>query len=233
MSALKGEWENGISGKQMDSVQEDSCTFSHGNSRGNKHNRPLLLQGHRLRLTEEDLRQEKSQGERVLLERKVEKHTSSCKGNCTNPLCNFWHPPVRQNYKSETGCNIGDKCLVRHTEADRHHSKKKSKKSGGKIGRLTEGAKNIWVVCPKRLSHWRSLFYRRAGKWDQIAPSNSPRARDHIKNRERKGPSQGVLQKCEPQERSSCAAKFEDDTLQETLQQERCAENFISRAVEN
>ena len=24
--------------------------------------------------------------------------------NCEDPSCNYWHPPARQNYKSETGC---------------------------------------------------------------------------------------------------------------------------------
>ena len=45
----------------------------------------------------------------------------------------------------------------------------------------------------------------------------------HRKIWERKGPSGGIVQKCEPQERNPCAPKFEDRTLQETLQQERCA----------
>ena len=44
------------------------------------------------------------------------------------------------------------------------------------------------------------------------------------KNSEKTCPSQGVIQKCEPQERKTCAPKSEDRTLQETLQQERCAE---------
>ena len=45
----------------------------------------------------------------------------------------------------------------------------------------------------------------------------------HIKFRERKGPSQGVIQKCEPQERNPCAPRLEDRTRQETLHQARCA----------
>ena len=44
-----------------------------------------------------------------------------------------------------------------------------------------------------------------------------------VKIRERKGPSQGVVPKCEPQERNPCAPKIEDRTLQGTLQQDRCA----------
>ena len=41
----------------------------------------------------------------------------------------------------------------------------------------------------------------------------------HVRIRERKGPSQGVTQKCEPQERSPLAPKYEDRTQDETLQQ--------------
>ena len=40
---------------------------------------------------------------------------------------------------------------------------------------------------------------------------------------ERKGPSQGDIQKCEPQERSPWAPKFEDRTQEGTFQKERCA----------
>ena len=34
----------------------------------------------------------------------------------------------------------------------------------------------------------------------------------HMNIRERKGPSQGVVQNCEPQERNPCAPKIEDRT---------------------
>ena len=39
------------------------------------------------------------------------------------PSCKFWHPPVCQNYKSETGCKNGRKCFFRHVEADEMPSK--------------------------------------------------------------------------------------------------------------
>ena len=44
-----------------------------------------------------------------------------------------------------------------------------------------------------------------------------------MKIRERKGPSQGVAQKCEPRDRNPWAPKFEERTQEETLHQERCA----------
>ena len=43
------------------------------------------------------------------------------------------------------------------------------------------------------------------------------------KNRERKGPSRGVIQKCELHERSSCAPTFAEGTQDETLHQENQA----------
>ena len=45
----------------------------------------------------------------------------------------------------------------------------------------------------------------------------------HHKKRERTGPSRGLIQKCEPHERSPCAPRFEDRTEDETLHQERYA----------
>ena len=44
-----------------------------------------------------------------------------------------------------------------------------------------------------------------------------------IKNREREGPSRGIIQKCEPHERSPCAPKLGERSHEETLHQERCA----------
>ena len=29
-----------------------------------------------------------------------------------------WHPPACQNYKSESGCKFGDKCMFRHEQVD-------------------------------------------------------------------------------------------------------------------
>ena len=87
---------------------------------------------------------------------------------CTNPSCDLWHPPVCLNCKSESGCKYGDICLFRHVEADGQPSKK-SKKCGTqrKVGKL---GSNHTVKFSK-------------GTWH------------HIKIRERKGPSRGVIQK--------------------------------------
>ena len=44
-----------------------------------------------------------------------------------------------------------------------------------------------------------------------------------IKIRDRKGPSRGVIPKCEPHERNPCAPRIEERTQGATLHQERCA----------
>ena len=49
------------------------------------------------------------------------------RGKCTNPSCNYWHPPMCQNYKYESGCNYGNRCYFRHVEADEMPSKKVEK----------------------------------------------------------------------------------------------------------
>ena len=46
-SPLKGKWKNALSEKQLDGVQEETLAVD------KKHNRPLLLQRRRHRLTEE------------------------------------------------------------------------------------------------------------------------------------------------------------------------------------
>ena len=45
----------------------------------------------------------------------------------------------------------------------------------------------------------------------------------HMKFRERRGLSLGVIQRADPHERSPHAQKFEDGSQEETLKQERCA----------
>ena len=120
----------------------------------------------------------------------------------------FWRPPVCQNYTSESGCQFGDKCLVRHTEAEGQPSKM-SNNSGG-LDQLLQWSLCSWVVCPK-ITLRESLFYV------HVAPHC-------ISGTKGSGPSRGVVRKCVSHERNPCAPKnFEDRTLQETLQQERCA----------
>ena len=61
-----GDW---YQWKATGQCSKDSCSFSHGNTRGqqNKHNRSLLLQRRRHRLTEEDFRKSVTPREKKVL----------------------------------------------------------------------------------------------------------------------------------------------------------------------
>ena len=128
-------------------------------------------------------------------------------GKCTDP-CDCWHPPVCQNYKSESGCKFGDICLFRHSEVDGQPKKKvASLKESIQLGCVSQD-----TVPPKK------LFHGKVEKWDQIAPSQSPKGTlHHTKMGEKRVHRKRVIQKCEPQERNPCAPKCEDKTLQENL----------------
>ena len=49
------------------------------------------------------------------------------KGTCTRSLCEYWHPPEGQFYKTETGCKAGDKCLFPHHKVGEQPIKKPKK----------------------------------------------------------------------------------------------------------
>ena len=165
MSALREGWEHAISGKQMDSVQEETLAVSVTEMIvGNEHNCPLLLRMRRHRLTEESLRKSLGPGEKVLLKRKVGRRACQnyFKGSCANPSCDCWHPPVCQNYKSVSGCNHGEKCRFRHVEAHKQPSKK-SKKCGGK-GPVASLNESIQFGCVSQDSHPRTSTLRKSRK---------------------------------------------------------------------
>ena len=108
------------------------------------------------------------------LEKKAEDRAKKTSKKCTDPSCDCWHPPIRQNYKFEAGCNFGDQCLFGHTEADGQPCEM-SKKSGGKgsVPILKESTQ--WgCVCPK-ITLRKCLFCGKLEIWDRIIPSDSSR----------------------------------------------------------
>ena len=124
--------------------------------------------------------------------------------------------------EAESGCNFGDQCLFRHTQADGQPSTK-SKESGGK-GSVALLKESIQLGCVSQDCPPRKSTLREVGKMGSNHTVRfSKGSWNQVKHRESKGPSQGVMPKCEPQDRNPCAPKFEDRTRQETLQQERCA----------
>ena len=104
----------------------------------------------------------------VHLERDSEKpRRHHLKGNRMNPLSDNWHPPICQNYKTESGCTFGENCIFRHNEVDSQPNKKPNK-SGGKG--------SVALLSESNRARERSPFYGRTKKCDQIAPSLSPNA---------------------------------------------------------
>ena len=224
-ASAKGRWENATSGKQMDNVRRENHVVSVMIPRletdaisGKRGSRPLWTKSEGTDWRKDTLkkfRQQRRGGKipcRYFL-----------RGKCTSPSCNCWHPPVCLNYKSESRCTCGEKCRVRHVEADGQPSKKSKKSGCERISGLIKGVCTR-VSCVSRFSSEKIHSAERKEIWYQITPSNSPRARwYHIKTRERKGPSRGVVHKCEPHERNPCAPRFEERTHDETVHQEKRA----------
>ena len=114
-SALKGDLEKAIRGKQKDSVRKEMLAVSATTIvRVEKwHNRPLLHQDRKRKTTEE-------------VPRKETPPTGS------SPSGRYWRPPVCQYYKSASGRELGDKCSLRHTEVDSQPGKNSRRKVVGK-----------------------------------------------------------------------------------------------------
>ena len=116
-----------------------------------------------------------------------------------------------QNYKSETGC------IFRHVE-DEEKPSKKSKKGGAKGSVVIL---NTQLGCVSQDSYPRKSILRERGKLGtKHAVTFSKSTWHKIKIRERKCPSQGAIQKCEPHERGPCPPKFGERSHEETVHQE-------------
>ena len=68
------------------------------------------------------------------------------KGTCTRSLCEYWHPPECQFYKTETGCNAGDKCLFPHYKVDEQQNKKPKKGYYSHKGRESDDKHAVALV---------------------------------------------------------------------------------------
>ena len=142
------------------------------------------------------------------------------KRSCTNPPCNYWHPPVCQNYKSEAGYKVGDKWSnQRQTEADRRPSEKSKKSCGKRSAALFKESKQLGCTFRDTEPPKKSILRKSPKKMGSNCTVIFSKGTIHrVKIRERKGPSQGVIQKRGPQEHNPCAPEFEDRTPEETLQ---------------
>ena len=82
----------------------------------------------------------------------------------------------------------------------------------------------VQLGCLSHDSTQRKSMLRENGKLGSThAVKFSKATMRFVKIREKKGPWQGIIQKCEPQDRNPWAPKFEERTQDETLKQEQCA----------
>ena len=65
---------------------------------------------------------------------------------CTKPSRDSWHPPVCQNYKSQSGCKFGETWSFLHREADRQPSKRPKKGGGKGSAALLKNAKRLGCI---------------------------------------------------------------------------------------
>ena len=128
-------------------------------------------------------------------------------GKCTKPSCDFWHPPECQYYKKPSGCRFDDKCAFMHQQVEGQPYKKPKRQSDeGAVARLKNSRQ---VVCvfqgmtkPKFSSVSRLTHTVQFSK-------NTLR---HIKIRESKCPTLGVIQRTSPHEGSPYASDAPAET---------------------
>ena len=140
--------------------------------------------------------------------------------------CDFRHPPVCRNYKSESRCIYGSNCLFRHADGEEKPRKRSKKES-------TQGAVAIlkhreFRGCVSQNSDPKKSILRKAGQVRGNASGRhtikfSGRTRYEIRTWDRKGPSRGIIQKSDTHERNPWAPKFEERTPKVSLRQEDCA----------
>ena len=136
----------------------DSCSFSHdklvhGDLYGCQRRKGRLSSpapSSKAKTDEGRETSSKTSGNRGKLFRQQERNSVSVK-KLSTPSCKFGHPPVCQNYKSETGSKFGRTCFFRHVEAEGKPSKK-SKKGGGQGDGVPMARGSRTCVCANTFS---------------------------------------------------------------------------------
>ena len=149
--------------------------------RDEKDDRPLPHQIRRPRLTARKKNLQNNQA----TEMKDKRSKIPCRyRSCNNLSCGYWHLPVCQNYRCNTGCTFCDKCRFRHVEAEEKPSKK-SKKGGAK-GSVALLKESFQVGCVSQDSHPRKSIPRKEGRLaSNRTVKFSKGAWHHIKIREK------------------------------------------------
>ena len=116
-------------------------------------------------------------------------------GNCTNPSCDHWHPPVCQFYKPESGCKFGEKCVFRHKEVGSQPDEK-PKNSGGKGSvSLLKSSKQLGCAAPMLPNLRTNLRKKPCNKNDAAAEKHEKWRNMFISSKKRTKPHSPRLQK--------------------------------------
>ena len=144
-------------------------------------------------------------------------------GECTKPSCDSWHSPECQYYKKPSGCRFGDKCAVTHHQDGQPCNKPKKQSDDGAVAFLKNSGLLRCVFQDVEPPKFSSILQKSA---TVSRPTHtvqfSTNTLRHVKIREIKCLSLGVIQGTSPHERSPYAPKFEDRSQEETEWQERC-----------
>ena len=131
----------------------DSCSFSHDEASGNRRDQRQKRQSSN--------RAPKAQAQ---TDGKIPSKSSGRRGEGPSGARGRipWHPPMRQNYRKESGCTFGETCRFGHVEADGQPSNKSEKSGAGSVALLKE---SIQSGCVSRDSHAsKSILRKESGK---------------------------------------------------------------------
>ena len=159
-----------------------------------------------------------------------------------------WRPPECQFYKTEKGCNAGDKCLFPHYKFDEQPNKKPKKgyyshKNKSKRRQECSGYCENWITIGLRLSRLGSIGFSKwktvSGKPDAKSLGTNPKNTIHevyAASSEYPRKERTIVWKIQvknPHQQSPSAMKFEDQSQEETERQERCAQSRAWNLAKN
>ena len=127
---LKGDKEVGVSGKQKDSVREETNAVSGTTAMSVRNQLQKLLHPLSNQHREVEVRREnnvRGRSQSGKFNRQPCKYF--LKGTCTRSLCEYWHPPECQFFTTESGCEAGDKSLFPQHKVDEQPNKKPPKRA--------------------------------------------------------------------------------------------------------
>ena len=152
MSALKEKWETAFHGRRTDSGRKEIHVFvTTGLILVREHHHPLLLWGSWPRLTQASfLKTGRGASPSGLKGKTVWKVSSEERAQ--KPSCDFWHPSVCLNHKSESGCKFGDKCRFLRNEAVGQLSWKSEERWRKRIGGFVERDYSFWLCVLRKPS---------------------------------------------------------------------------------